>query len=413
MARAISPKDDKDWAALRAEVLDIFTPGAPIDEVALFAGRQDHLQRLRDVVVSKGRHAVVYGERGTGKTSLANIFHLGQFKPRDVAYVYVQCNESDSFDAMWRKALRRVAFHGDTREIQGHEMILGDATPDEIEVVLANFGPSVVPIIVFDEFDRIRDDAAKSLMSATIKQLSNSASVHATIILVGVANNVTQLIQAHASSVRALVQIRIPRMSRKELQEIVVSRLRMTPLKINDAALWRVAYLSSGLPFYAHALGQSASLLAIEKRVLMISEDIVRDAIQGCFDDVDQTLVDSFVKAIVETRKGNLFKFVAAACALAEQDELGRFSAVDVQHPLSSILIEEMDASKFTFHLNELCTAERGAVLGREGTRGSYRYRFVQPIIQPFIIMKSLASGVLPSHVLDRFAIERQRKLPI
>jgi hypothetical protein len=312
---------------------------------------------------------------------------------------------------MWRKALRRIVFNSGDREIFGHELLLGKATPDELEVVLANFAPSDVPVIVFDEFDRILDADTKTQMSATIKHLSNSPSAHATIIMVGVANNVNQLIQAHASSVRALVQIRMPRMSRKELQEVVTSRLKNTSLRINEAALWRIAFLSSGLPFYAHALGQASSLLAIQRRATLITEEVVREAIQNCFNDVDQTLIDSFVKAILETRKGNMFKSVLAGCALAEQDELGRFSAVDVQSPLSAMLEVPMDATKFTFHLNELCGAERGSVLEREGSRGSYRYRFTQPIIQPFIVMKSLASGVLSSELLDRFAVERQMKL--
>ena len=81
------PEDQESWDALRAEMFDAFTPGAPIDEVALFAGRQEHIQRLRDTVVSKGRHAILFGERGTGKTSIVNVFHIGWRDPRPVIYV--------------------------------------------------------------------------------------------------------------------------------------------------------------------------------------------------------------------------------------------------------------------------------------------------------------------------------------
>src|SRR5437660_1548109 len=92
------------WQALRDEVLDLFTPGAPIDELTLFAGRQDQIQRLRDTLVSKGRHAVIFGERGVGKTSLVKIFHLGRRSPQRIHHVYVQCLKEDTFDTMWRKA---------------------------------------------------------------------------------------------------------------------------------------------------------------------------------------------------------------------------------------------------------------------------------------------------------------------
>jgi len=50
------PESESDWAAVRSEVIDLFTPGAPIDEVALFAGRQSQIQQLRDTLASKGRH---------------------------------------------------------------------------------------------------------------------------------------------------------------------------------------------------------------------------------------------------------------------------------------------------------------------------------------------------------------------
>ena len=86
-ARARQPVDDEGWSALRDEMLSLFTPGAPIDEYALFAGRQPQIQKISDTVVSKGRHAVLFGERGVGKTSLASIFYLGFPETRPVVYV--------------------------------------------------------------------------------------------------------------------------------------------------------------------------------------------------------------------------------------------------------------------------------------------------------------------------------------
>lgn len=122
----------------------------------------------------------------------------------------------------------------------------------------------ILPIIVFDEFDRLEDTAGKTLMSETIKQLSNSPTT-CTVIIVGVAEAVTDLIAEHQSISRALVQVQMPRMNMDELREIITSRLRRTPLTISDNALWRAAFLSSGLPFYSHALGQAAGLVAIDR----------------------------------------------------------------------------------------------------------------------------------------------------
>lgn len=408
--RSSHPMDEEAWGALRSEMLQVFTPGAPIDEVTLFAGRQKLVQKVRDAVISKGRHAAIFGERGVGKTSLSSIFHFDLSKTRKVVYVYIQCGSEDDFQTIWQRAFRRIVFHIDGQEYGASDLVKGEITPDEVEVVLANFGNALLPVIVFDEFDRVRDDKTKILMSETIKQLSNSPT-SCTLIFVGVADDVTEIISQHQSISRALVQVRMPRMYPDELKEIVTSRLRGTPLTITDNALWRITYLASGLPFYSHALGQACALLAIQNKNPVITEETVSASINECFNDLDQTLIDSYVKAVTETRKGNIFKHVLAACALAEQDDLGRFSAASVEEPLSAIMQKPMKGPAFSFHLNELCGAERGAILAKSGSRSHYRFRFVQPIIQPFITMKSLSTGVMDNDLLTRFAIERQRSL--
>ena len=54
-------------------VAEAFRPSAPIDRRSLFSGRTDQIAELFSVVAQPGAHAVVYGERGVGKTSLAAV----------------------------------------------------------------------------------------------------------------------------------------------------------------------------------------------------------------------------------------------------------------------------------------------------------------------------------------------------
>jgi Cdc6-like AAA superfamily ATPase len=406
------PASDDDWHALRSEVLELFTPGAPIDEFTLFAGRQAQIQKLRDTLASKGRHAVVFGEKGVGKTSLVTIFHLGSSRTSRVHRIYVQCNKRDEYAGIWLKALKRIKFVIDERDVWANEIAPNPDNPDEIERVLSYFGPNDLPVIIFDEFDRVQSVEARSLMSETIKQLSN-APIPGIVILVGVASSVPELISHHESISRTLVQVEMPRMAVDELRELITSRLNRTPLKITDDALWRITYLASGLPFYAHALGQAAALVAIEARSLQITEQVVEKAVPLCFADLDQSLIDAYAKAIVETRKGNIFKQVLAACALAEQDDIGRFAAADVETTLTEIMGREMKAPAFSFHLNDLCTPERGQILEKTGTRSTFRFRFREPMMQPFIIIKSLSIGVISMEEIQLFGPRRQRSFSL
>lgn len=67
------PQTDDDWRQLDYRAADIFSPHAPIDEEQLFAGRLDLIEGLIETVFQRGQHAILYGERGVGKTSLVNI----------------------------------------------------------------------------------------------------------------------------------------------------------------------------------------------------------------------------------------------------------------------------------------------------------------------------------------------------
>jgi hypothetical protein len=133
---------------------------------------------------------------------------------------------------------------------------------------------------------------------------------------------------------------------------------------------------------------------------MAIREEHVDLAIPNSFSDLDQSLIDAYVQATIETRRGNIFKEVLAACALADQDDLGRFSAASVEAPLSEVLGRETKTPAFAFHLNELCGKERGSILQKSGRLGSFRFRFVEPMIQPYIIMKSLASKVINERLM-------------
>jgi replication-associated recombination protein RarA len=90
---------------------DAFSPSAPITSQEFFLGRLDQLEDVIDGINERGQHIVVYGERGVGKTSFANIVgtHLIGVFP-----VKVTCNRSDGFRALWDKAFKKVQFERTT-----------------------------------------------------------------------------------------------------------------------------------------------------------------------------------------------------------------------------------------------------------------------------------------------------------
>ena len=62
-------------------------------------------------VAEPGRHLVLYGERGVGKTSISQVLEV--FVPvgrQRVVYSRKACAPGDSFDSIWRKFFRDIQF---------------------------------------------------------------------------------------------------------------------------------------------------------------------------------------------------------------------------------------------------------------------------------------------------------------
>jgi hypothetical protein len=251
------------------------------------------------------------------------------------------------------------------------------------------------PVFIFDEFDRVVDATAKLNLAETVKLLSDEAP-HVTIVIVGVARTVRELISEHESIRRAIKQIGMPRMSQGEIKDIINVRLARAGMTIEDEALETIVWLSSGMPAFAHLLGMNSAKAAIDRRSLNITDSTVIRSLQPCLDEVDETTRESYAKATQSPRAVNFLKQTLLACALAPTDEFGRFTASYVREPLSQILKKERDIPDFNRHLKAFCSVDRGFILEREGNPRNYHYRFRDPLMQSYVMMKGVRDEMLP-----------------
>jgi Cdc6-like AAA superfamily ATPase len=385
------PSSDEDWNARVLEALEIFSPGAPIDELSLLAGRTDQLNKMVETVMQRGLHAILYGERGVGKSSLANTFATKMIGPtRSLLAIHVNCHPDDSFSAVWRKVFRRLQVEEENLAAKYSNEI----TPDDVVIELSEFNLNTIPIVVLDEFDKLKDEHTRSLISNTLKNLSDR-SIRTTVILVGVADSVSDLISDHKSVERCLHQIPMQRMTQPELKEIINRRLPELGMKIQQDALAYVVALSRGLPHYAHLFGQQSARVTLEDRKLLIGMKHVDKAIPECVARTNQTVREHYHSATMSPRKNNLYKEVLLAAALSQVDDLGYFAPADLCAPLSTLTKSPAPVSLFGQHLKALCEDDRGKILEQKGAPRKYRYRFVEPMMQPFVLMQGLQSNVI------------------
>ena len=395
------------WLTQEFKAGRVFTPGAPISERALFSGRISQISTIINIISQTGYHAVLYGERGVGKTSLSNV--LASFIQRVEKSFHlprVNCDARDSFTTLWMKLFKDLTL---TEKRDGLGFASGDVeintsiveslpdtlTPDDVRRVLHNLSKSMNFVPIFDEFDRIESQETCTLMADLIKALSDY-SVEATIIIIGVADSVDELIKEHHSIERALVQIPMPRMSSVEVHAIInngISQLDMT-IKERDRDI--IVQLSQGLPHITHLVALHAARSAISRESSSIIQDDVKKGVSISLKNWQHSIKVQYHNATMSPQPGNIYRQVVLACAFAQNDEFGYFSASNVRDSLRPITPERSyDIPNFARHLKQLSGPERGDLLSRTGKKGRLRYRFNSPLMRPYIVMRGFDDGTI------------------
>jgi len=55
----------------------------------------------------------------------------------------------------------------------------------------------------------------------------------------------------------------------------------------------------------------------------------------------------------------------------------------------------------FSTHLHKLSEPQRASVLQRRGSKNNHRFRFSNPMLQPYVIMRGLESEILQPATFD------------
>jgi Cdc6-like AAA superfamily ATPase len=384
---------DMNWQTKDWEVQDLFSPASPINEASMIAGRRPQIDRLTEAVFERGRHAVLYGERGVGKTSVANTFHM-MFSSgmKSIVSIRKAAFPTDNFSSLWRRVFAELENDG----ARISERYAGEITPDDVVRELNGFGLNTLPIIILDEFDKFTDEPGKRLMSHTIKSISDDRASIATVVLVGVAEDINLLVEEHGSISRNLTEIKMPRMSKAEMEEVIDQRYPKVGMELAPDARKSIINLARGLPEYVHFLGRDAARSALRDHRLLVNNEDVRHAIEKMMETSDQTSEEAYETAVASNKTHNLYKHVLLGCAMADADDLGRFRPSDVLPELTNILGREIKIANFFPHIEAFCAPERGCILEKKGTTQAFKYRFKEPKMQPYVLMKSVAKGLIP-----------------
>jgi hypothetical protein len=197
------------------------------------------------------------------------------------------------------------------------------------------------------------------------------------------------------------------------LNEIINLRLKLTPHKLEGDARWKTVMLARGLPFYVHMLGKHAFQHCVSDRRLIVTDSDVDVAMDTFISQTEQSFYEDYRRSTESNQADANFRQVLLACALAKTDESGFFSPTSVIAPLTKILKRPIQHANFQRHLTEFISEERGNVLIRRGKERQYRYRFKDPMMQPYIIMKGIRDNMVDDSTRSALSYPEQSSLPI
>jgi len=385
----------------------------------MFKGRTAELGGVVSAVQQLGQHVIVYGERGVGKTSLA-------YMARDVfreasanvgICVRLACANDDTFESVWAKLTARLQEAADvaaddlvdriTAAVDKYEDIVQMSetlTPDAVSRGLKVVSSSVPLVVILDEFDRLGAWDDTVMFADLIKMLSDDL-VKCTVFIVGVADNVAGLLSGHASIDRALRQVYMPRMSPAELGSIVsggFDRLEQRAgiaVSLENGVGDAIVHLSQGFPYYTHLLAGSLGEIALREGRYEISKVDVYSALLNAVSEAAHSIRVAYTDAVSSAKPAE-FHLTLLACALATVDELGFFAPADVRAPLTELSGRDRQTSSFIAHLKRFADAPL-YLLDTRGEGRKTRYRFRDPLMKPFVMIKGINDGHLrlPSDV--------------
>ena len=383
-----------------------FHPFAPIDVPEFFAGRTEYIRRLRTELAAPGRHVAIIGERGVGKTSLAQLAYVFLGLDEDHTH-FIRCTRKSTFDSIFADVLASA----------GIEIILNGMESETDGDVRAGIGPfglsgakrvrktyrRIVPprgittrllleqlgdeahLVIIDEFDRVEDAETHARVAETIKHFSD-ARAQAKFVIVGVAETLSGLIREHESLMRSVAQIRLERMTLDELDEILARAEQSLPIRFDRTVRRRLVRLADGFPYFVHLIGRHAALSAAEHlpddpdEAPYVGEHDYAQGLHEALQNVEPGLAEQYETAVVTTRRpSERFALILSAMALANEPVL---TVRQIAENMAFFTDKPVSPNSLSYALGELVSERRGCVLTRvrEG-----QYRLTNPLMRPYI----------------------------
>jgi hypothetical protein len=387
----------------RQHLADVFTPTRPLmgrtifmessqgDE--LFIGRETERERIMRAFLEDRSHVVIYGERGRGKTSLANLV-VAQARSAGFDIARYVCSADSNFDGIMRGLFHEVPRRlsglvpAGLEDGRGVAYLLPSHALRPGDILRAYDSPRESKIIfVIDEFDRMMDQDTRTAIADTIKQCSDR-DLPLLFMIIGVSDSLEELLGRHQSIQRCVIGIPLPLLTQPMVEQIVERGAERAGLDFPASARACIAELARGVPYVAQLLSLRAGQAALGcGRTTVRGRDLI-SAIKATVVEADPRILILY-DAITNAERDAAALSVLRAAAMGVQDELGRFSVV-LDDPFLRIAGVRADPAAWRRVL------DFGAIRMVRGA-GHNLYTFCDPMLPQLVLLRVVLPHKTPA----------------
>jgi hypothetical protein len=393
------------------------SPTAPIQLEENLCGRGAQVRAIQQALYAPGRSIFIYGDRGVGKTSLAQtVAFRHQSANRDPTFL--TCNPQTTFSSIMGDAIRALkqpqlpGSPGSSTTQKGTMGVPGIASyeiahtrqqvhsaPDS--VIDLNDAVRLLleiraerkedDVVVIDEFDRIVSDVERSYFADFIKQIGDQR-IGIRFVFCGVGESLEKLLGAHASCYRYLESMELPRLSWDARFEIIDRAAAALNITVGDRPRFRISAISDGFPHYVHLVCEKLfwEMFDDPQACTMASSSHYTSAVASAVLGIEPQLRQVYDKAVMQDDEG----YEEVLWAVADHSDLFRRttsvyeSYLDVMHAIDRA---PLDKDTFTARLRALKANRCGGVLA---TNRAGWVHFRESIVRGYVRLRAEEQGV-------------------
>lgn len=399
------------------------SPTRPIRSEELLRGRTDELEKIVRELEYFHSTPFIYGHRGVGKTSLART--AAQIvTPSDREHIYVACAPGSRM----MKIFKEIG-----EELLRMLITLSTATPSfkSMEVTLS-MSPSIkasfesktaklddfdnpaaavrvirelsallpraeATVVVLDELEELNEND-RSDLAYFVKQVGDQ-EIPVKFVLVGIAENVHELIGAHESVPRYVKEVDLQPLTMQTLMDIVNGAADQIGVTVPRWVLYRIGIIGNGFPHFAHLMGKAILVEAAISDASEVTAAIytkgVADAVAGSVQEL-RTSYDAATQ-----RSEDYFKHLIWALADADVVDLRIDEWIRAYRELATRIHEvSVDEDRLRSAINNFASDSYGKIIVNTPARyGSaemrYRYkRFCNMLMRGHVRLNAEHEGI-------------------